>query len=281
MPRLLTVPRLRRKAYGAILLRIMTAIATSGIRHRLGGAHTARTLMLAELERLLQHCGTTPLDRGAYRSAVVDQNCLGKRSAKTRSLSYRHLADLYGLDHTELVFVGLLRFWQRDVEARPMLALCAALARDGWLAAAAPFVWQFEVGSTVSRIAVEERIEHLAPEHFSAAVRRSLAQNINSTLTKSGHLTGRRRKERTRAQPGPAAVSYALLLGAADGATGPALFETVYAKALDCSAEEAIQWAEVAARRGWIRFNRVGDVMEVAFPDIVSNTELERLHESN
>ena len=259
----------------------MTRITRSGMKHRRGGAHTSRTIMLTELERLLQHCGSSPLERDAYRAAIIDQNCLGKRSAKTRSLTYRHLVDLYGLDSSELVFVGLLKFWGRDVEAQPLLALCAALARDGWLAAVAPGVWQFEVGATVSRMAVEERIEHVAPGHFSAAVRKSLAQNINSTLTKTGHLVGRKYKERTRAQPGPAAVSYALLLGAADGARGPALFETVYAKALDCSADEAIAWAEIAGRRGWLRFNRVGDVMEAAFPDIVSNADLERMHESD
>ena len=257
----------------------MTSITSSGIKHGLLGAHPSRTMMLAELERLLQHCGTQPLDRAEYRSAIIEQNCLGKRSAKTRSLSYRHLGALYGLNRTELVFAGLLKFWERDVEARPLLALCAAMARDGWLASVAPFVWQFEVGTTVTRMAVEERIENLAPGHFSAAVRKSLAQNINSTLTKSGHLKGRSRKERTRAPASPAASSYALLLGAADGARGPALFDTVYAKALDCSAEEAVTWAEIASRRGWMRFNRVGDVMEVAFPDIASNAELERMHE--
>lgn len=235
--------------------------------------------MLAELERLLEQCGTQPLDRREYKAAITDRNCLGKRSEKSRNLTYRHLADLYGLDRTELVFVGLLKFWEREVDARPLLALCAALARDGWLAAVAPGVWQFEVGATVGRLEVEERIEQLAPGHFSAAMRKSLAQNINSTLTKTGHLTGRRRKKRARANPGPAAVSYALLLGAADGARGPALFDTVYVKALDCSSDEAIAWAELASRRGWMRFNRVGDVMEVAFPDIVSNAELENLRE--
>jgi len=258
----------------------MTSITRSGIKHRLGGAHTARTMMLAELERLLAYCGAGAQDRRAYRHAIVERNCLGKRSAKSRILSYRHLVDLYGLDCSELVFAGLLRFWDRGVDERPLLALCAALARDGWLAAVAPLVWQFEVGAIVSRVAVEERIEDRAPEHFSSAMRKSLAQNINSTLTKSGHLKGRSRKERSRARPGPSAVSYALLVGAAQGVRGPALLETVYARALDCSAEEAIAWAEIASRRGWMRFNRVGDVMEVAFPDLVSNPDVERMHES-
>jgi hypothetical protein len=37
--------------------------------------------------------------------------------------------------------------------------------------------------------------------------------------------------------------------------------------------------ADAASRRGFMRFNRMGEVMEVSFPDIVSNADLERMHE--
>ena len=238
-------------------------------------------MMLAELETLLRCCGDIPQAREAYRSAIINQNCLAKRSAKSRSLSARHLIDLYGLDKSQLVFAALLHYWQCDEASRPMLALCASLARDGWLAKVASYVIQFEIGAAVSRIAVEEQIERLAPDRLTDATRKSLAQNINSTFTQSGHLNGRSRKHRTQARATPAAAAYALLLGYASGARGPALFETIYTKALDCSTEDAIAMAEAASRRGLMRFNRVGDVMEVAFPEIISGPDLERIHEQN
>lgn len=259
----------------------MSAINSIGIKDRLGGAHAARTMMLAELDTLVSYCGATPQSREAYRVAIVDRNCLAKRSAKSRSLSFRHLVDLYGLDCTQMVFVALLYFWQSDPEARPMLALCAALARDGWLAKAADSIFQSEVGERVSREAVEECIEQLAPQQLSEATRKSLAQNINSTFTQSGHLKGRRQKYRTQALATPAVVAFALILSYAAGARGPALFETLYTKALDCSREEAMAMAEAASRRGLMRFNRVCDVMEVSFPDIISGVDLERIHEQD
>ena len=257
----------------------MVAIGTAGIKHRLGGAHTARTMMLTELGALIAHCGMSPLPMEAYRAAIVDENILGKRSAKSRTLSFRHLVDLYGLSADELVFAGLLHFWERDADAAPMLAFCAALARDGWLSGVAGCVLDAEEGQTVTRQAVEERIEHLAPERLSMATRKSLAQNINSTFTQSGHLVGRVKKRRSKAQATPAVVAYALLLAYADRARGPATFETLYAKALDCSRDEMLAMADAASRRGFMRFNRVGEVMEVSFPDIVSNADLERMHE--
>ncbi|QGM21794.1 hypothetical protein GJ672_05645 [Spiribacter sp. 2438] len=262
--------------------RVGNAILDSiGIKDRLGGTHAARTMMFTELYALVRYCGSTPKPREAYRLAVIDHNCLAKRSAKSRSLTFRHLVDLYGLEDTQLVFVSLLHFWQRDPESGPMLALCAALARDGWLARLADRIFRLEVGTEVSRMAIEEQIEQLAPERLSDATRKSLAQNINSTFTQSGHLKGRSRKHRTRAKATPTTAAYALLISYASGARGPALFETVYTKSLDCSREEAMAMAEAASRRGLMRFNRVGDVMEVAFPDIVSRADLERIHEQN
>jgi len=133
----------------------------------------------------------------------------------------------------------------------------------------------------VSRLAVEKRIEQLDPERFSDATRKSLAQNVNSTFTQSGHLKGRNKKYRIQAKATPATTAYALMLSYAEGARGPALFKTIYVKALDCSNEEAIAMAEAASRRGLMRFNRVGDVMEVAFPNIITNSELERIHEQD
>lgn len=257
------------------------AIDSMGIRDRLGGAHAARTLMFRELDALVRYCGTTPQPRDAYRLAIVDANCLAKRSAKSRSLTFRHLVDLYGLEDTQLVFVSLMHFWQRDPESGPILALCAALARDGWLARLADYILNLKVGASVSRIVVEDQIERLAPERLSDATRKSLAQNINSTFTQSGHLKGRSTKYRIRAKPTPTNAAFALLISYASGARGSALFETVYTKALDCSREESMAMAEAASRRGLMRFNRVGDVMEVAFPDIISRADLERIHGQN
>jgi hypothetical protein len=244
-----------------------------GFKSTAGGAHLSRTMMISELTALLESRQARCVDTDAFRQAVIEQNCLGKRSASTRSLTWGHLVDLYGLDPNLLTFRGLLWFWDRDDLGRPLLALCASLARDQLLADTVPFVLSRSPGITVPREALEAFLEERFPGRFSPATRKSVAQNINATLTQSGHLSGRVRKVRTLAQPTAASVAYALLLGHASGRRGPELFQTRYMKVQDVPTPRAIELAEDAARRGWIAFKRVADVMEVGFPGLIRPDE--------
>lgn len=235
--------------------------------------------MLDELSQLMEGA---PPDRRApaqFRHAIEVENRLNKRSAKTRTLTLRHLVELYGLDPAQLVFRGLSYFWDRDERARPLLALCASLARDALLAQTVPEILKAGVGGTVTRESVESFIESRNPGRFSAATLKSAAQNINSTLTQSGHLDGRVKKTRRQAEPTAGSVAYALLLGFASGARGSGLFGTQYTRVQDVPVERAMELAEEAARKGWITFKRVGDVMEAGFPRIVTADELKIIHE--
>lgn len=236
-----------------------------GFKTTAGGAHASRTIMLAELGLLLDACPEDAV-QADYRQAVVDLNCLAKRSTSTRALTWGHLVDLYGVSPDLLVFRGMRWFWARDTGGRPLIALSAALARDGLLSSIAPHVWAAPLGSTVSRESIEAFIAAKFPDRFSPATLKSVAQNINASLTRTGHLSGRARKRREQARPTPGSVAYALLLGHAFGARGPELFQTRFMKAQDASVAVCIDLAEDAARKGWIEFKRVADVMEVAFP---------------
>lgn len=235
--------------------------------------------MLDELGTLMD--GTAPDQRGLerFRRAIEAENLLNKRSTKTRALTLRHLVDLYGLDPAQLVFRGLSYFWDRDEPGRPLLALSASCARDALLAQTAPQILKAGVGTTMTREFVESTIEARNPGRFSPATRKSVAQNINSTLTQSGHLGGRVKKTRTQAEPTAGSVAYALLLGFASGARGSELFRTPYMQLQDIPSERAMELAEEAARKGWITFKRVGDVMEAAFPRILTADELKAIHE--
>ncbi|MBU4326272.1 MAG: hypothetical protein KKB91_00810, partial [Proteobacteria bacterium] len=84
-----------------------------------------------------------------------------------------------------------------------------------------------------------------------------------------------------RALPTAGSVSYALLLGYLTGVRGESLFKTDYAKLLDCSFEKAIELTAEASRKGWIVFKRVGDVIEVLFPNLINEQEMEWLREQN
>ena len=61
-----------------------------------GGAHTSRTMMLAELTRLLD---ATPAsaDVADLKVAVIDHNVVGKGTLSGRNRTYRYLRELYAL----------------------------------------------------------------------------------------------------------------------------------------------------------------------------------------
>jgi hypothetical protein len=62
---------------------------------------------------------------------------------------------------------------------------------------------------------------------------------------------------------------------------GQALFQSEYIKLLDRTFDRAIELAEEASRKGWIVFKRVSDVIEVLFPNLINQEEMEWLREQN
>lgn len=259
----------------------LNSLSRFGFRLEKGRAHLARTMMLEELRLLLAYVNDSVITKSNYLNAIEEENCVGKRSGKTRILTARHLVDLYSLDPSLPIFRALLYFWKRDIGGQPLLALLCAYSRDTILRMSAPFILKLTEGTIVSREILEEYIEDKQPGRFSKATLRSTAQNLNGTWTKSGHLAGRSKKIRTIAKATPGSVAYALFLGYLTGARGEAIFNTEYIQLLDCSVERAIELAEDASRRGWIVFKRVGTVIEVLFPNLLTAQEMGWVREQN
>jgi hypothetical protein len=245
------------------------------------GVHMARTIMLEDLELLFEAVTDPATARDAYVKAIAEHNCLKKRSVKTRQLTAGHLKSLYVLDPSVTIFRVLRFFWQRDRDGHPLIALLCAYSRDAILKSSAEFILNFSEGKVVTREALESFLENKYFGRFSKATLKSVAQNINSSFTKSGHLIGKVKKIRSRTTPTAGAAAYALFLGYLDGTRGGALFTTEYTHLLDCPLQRIIELAEEASRRGWIVFNRIGDVMEVVFPNLLTPQEMEWIREQN
>lgn len=255
------------------------ATARLGFGGEAGGAHLARSYMLEDLQTLLAYTQDAETTKARYQTAVVDENCLGKQSGQTRKLTYRHLRELYGLDPTVPIFHALRYFWERDPEGQPLLALCCACARDSLLRASVPLMLGLPQGAHVGRAMVEEFIAATYPDRFSAATIASVARNLLATWTKSGHLAGKTDKVRARATATPGSTAYALYLGTLLGARGQLLFDNPYATLLDCPIGERYDLADMAARRSWLVMRRIGDVVEVSFPALITEVNQGWFHE--
>jgi hypothetical protein len=256
-------------------------LARFGFSFERGGTHLARSMMLDDLRRLLDQTPDANATRDDFARAIIDDNCLGKRSSRTRAIALRHLKSLYGLDRSIPLFRAMRHFWGRDPEGRPLLACLMAYARDSILRQTAPFILRMQYGQTLLRSDLEEFLDLEEEGRFSKATLQSTVRNVAATWTHAGHLAGRSRKVRTTAFATPGTVSFALLMGYISGARGETLFETEYAKLLDCSPDRAIELAESASRRGWIVVKRIGSVIEVLFPNLLNAKEQEWVREQS
>lgn len=248
-----------------------------GFRFGDKGTHTSRTMMLDELSTLLR--ATSPeAKRSDYRSLIIEDNCLGKRTVATRKLSDQRLSELYALDGGVLLFRILRQLWQTDEKGRPLLALLLAMARDPLLRLTAPPVLRLRPGEEIWRQALTDALNRGTGARFNEEVLDKIVRNASASWTQSGHLEGRSRKIRKAVGPTPGAVTFALLLGYVLGARGAVLFETLWAKSLDASTDELIFLAMDAKRIGLLDLKAAGGIVEVSLSRLLTEEERRLVH---
>jgi hypothetical protein len=95
------------------------SLAQFGFSFERGGVHLARSMMLDELGALFQAASDPASSLADYQRAIIEENCLSKRSLRSRQLTLRHLKSLYCLDPQATIFRALRYFWQRDTDGHP------------------------------------------------------------------------------------------------------------------------------------------------------------------
>lgn len=235
-----------------------------------GGPSTSQTIMVASLQRLLSlvPASAAPAD---YRSAIMDENVLGKQTVSGREWAFRQLRRFYGLDPRLLLFRALRDLWLADVGGQPLLALLCALARDPVLRASATVVVEAEYGAEVRTIDFDTAIEEAFPGAYSDTTRRTTAQKLASSWQQSGHLLAETptRKCRSSAKCTSPDVAYALLLGHLQGVRGQALFDTLWARVLDQPTSRVFDLAATASQQGMLELRHSGGVTEVGFRELL------------
>ena len=249
-----------------------------GYKFGRNGAHSARTMMIDELEILFPSL-PVKTTKAEYVDAIVEGNLLNKPSKKARQLTARHLIDLYSLDTMTPIFRVFRQLWKRDVEARPVLALSICLARDSLLRGSANFILNKQTGESVVREEMEKLLSAPDPDRYSTASLKSIAQNINGTWTNAGYLKGKAHKLRSLPVVTPTNLTYCLFLGSLEGLSGQGLFNSRWTKLLGLPITELTSLATAAAHRGLIVFMNAGAIKEVRFDGFLTAEEEALLHE--
>ena len=251
--------------------------ARLGFRDGDRGTHSSRTLMLSELELLLDATPPTAVIAD-YRRAVVERNVLGKKTNTNREHTVRKLKALYGLDPAIPIFRALRRFWSLDEGGRPLLALLCGCARDPLLRTTAGAVLAAGIGSRVMPEQVQELLRQNAPGRFSETNERAISVRILSSWTQSGHLSRGVERFRTRAKPSPGSTAYGLFLAYLEGRSAQRLFDSTWTSILDAPVPRLMDLARAASLRGWIDYRSAGGVIDVRFPDLLTAAEKELIH---
>lgn len=243
-----------------------------GLDNGPGGPHTSRTIMLAELELLLAACPASATYE-QYKTAILVQNVLLKRTEATRRESLRRLRELYGLSREIVVFRALRDLWDGATTEQPLLAILAALARDPLLRASAAPILTAQPGESITADKISAAVEQQLPNRLNLMTLANIGRHGASSWTQSGHLQGRMHKTRTVAVCGPVATTYALLLGYLCGARGAALFETFWALSTDAPVQNLHDHAFAASRLGWLEYRHAGTVTDIQFAYLVRDLE--------
>lgn len=255
----------------------IAAQADVGFRFGEKGTHTSRTIMLDDLS-ILFRVSKPSSNRVDYRTLIIQDNCLGKRTVSTRKLSFQRLSELYALDNGVLLFRVMRQLWQGDELGRPLLTLLLALARDPLLRITVPPIMRLRHGEELGRQSFTDALNRGTGSRFNEATLDKIVRNTASSWTQSGHLQGRSRKTRRMVSPTPAVVAFALLLGYVLGARGRVLFETLWAKVMDAGVDELIHLATDAKRMGYLNLKASGGVVEVSFLHLLTEDERRLIH---
>lgn len=244
-----------------------------------GGAHTSRTMLLADLSSVLANCPAAS-SLAEYRSAIVDDNVAGKDSLSSRQRTFRYLRELYRLDSGDAPFRAMLRLWARDPQGRPQIALLMACANDQALSATSSGILSLSPGERATSEGLAEAVEREFPGSYSPSVRAKIGRNALSSWTQAGYLhrsSPRAPARRQPIDPSPGAVAMALVLGSAAGLTGERLFDTPHTALLDTSSATLHDRTHEGARKGWLEYRSRGMVTEVGLAALLASPEDPRL----
>jgi len=249
-----------------------------GFSNATSGGHLARSMMFLEM-RILVRSIPVAAHHDDFTKAIVEENVLEKPTQVSRLKSLRHLTELYGLDLSKALFRVLWQLGHADLESLHQLCLVCAYARDPQLRLSFELVRMLRLGEALERSSMEQHLERGFPGRFSPAMKKSMAQNVNTTWTYGGLLAGKTRKTRQAPEPSPSSAAYALFVGYLTGLRGEQLLDSAFAALVASNRSQLLGALRLASAKGLLSLKSAAGIFEFDFSNLLTPAELGLLHE--
>lgn len=236
-------------------------------RFTLGHLHTtaSHTIGIPHLTVLLREVPPAAAAE-EYRTAVIDNNVLGRPTQAGRQRSLRHLRELYSLDPVRQEFMALRHFWDLDPNSQALLAGILAFARDELLRASFAAVARIPPGSGVTSSDLTAAVAARFGNEMSESTLGKTGRNTGACWTQTGHLAGRAKKVRTEVEARPVAIAYAAYLGHLAGGRGLGVLDNPWSQILGLAPGRTLEALRDAHTQGLLDLLVAGSVVDVSFP---------------
>jgi hypothetical protein len=167
------------------------------------------------------------------------------------------------------------------MDSLPQLCLVCAFARDPQLRYSFDLIRTLHLGDVLARSEMEQHLENGFPDRFSPAMKKSMAQNVNTTWTFSGHLAGKAKKTRRLPEPRPVSAAFAMFVGYLTGLRGDRLLDSLYASLVSSNRSQLQASLSLASAMGLLSLKQAAGIVEFDFSNLLTSAEQELIHESN
>ena len=237
-------------------------------------------MMFLEMRALVRAMHLT-VTKDDFTKAIVEENVLEKPTLSSRKKSLRHLMELYGMDPSEALFRVLWDFGHADLDSLHQLCLVCAYARDPQLRHSFELVRTLRLGEVLERVAMERHLEIGFPGRFSLAMKKSMAQNVNTTWTFGGHLSGKAKKTRRLPEPRPISAAYAVFVGYLTGLRGERLLDSAFVSLIASNRSQLQVALSLASAKGLLSLKQAAGIVEFDFSKLLTPAEQALIHESH
>lgn len=228
--------------------------------------HTHRTIMFAELEKVMDYS----LDDNSYFEALSN-NVTGKKSADGVKQTARFLTKIYSFDISNVFFDAFRYFWAiTDTSEKSLISFIYAINQDYLLSESIDVIKSVQIGEKVTVEFFENNIEKNYPNKYSKVTRHSIAKNLASSWKQAGFIEGKVKNIRTQPVITYRAACFAFLMAYLNGDRGDFIWGSIGVNSLCLYESELRELAIECAKKDLMQYQYAGSVTAINFTNLLN-----------